>query len=408
MYGKRKARFLTSLLLAAVIAAPISPVFADEHKPDETSKVRVFEIDMNNQNPLATLKEQAIRERADYDAAINLNEVDFDKSTIHTSAFNRTKSGIQNISVSIQIVRKDDSADSVVYSFSENAAVKLIASEGPQVILKQSEVTVDLGSEFKYGDNIGYVSSTVGKLPVIKETDNVDMNTEGTYTCWLTFVDDSGDTTKISYLVNVRKPAEVTRSEEEAAQAEAQAEELASSNGMNVTQAAALQSQLSAYDHSGGASSGSVSDTPVTGTYYNGDSYVSLLKQWVGFTWEGKLQCVGYMHYRFAQHYGFMTGKINGNGRDQAWGIVAASSSWSVHFYISNSPAPGAIFSGVGSDPSGHTAFVEKVDDNGLWVSEAWGSTGQVNENKYYTWSQWSSMYPSGVVYAVPETSQAA
>ena len=55
----------------------ISPVYADNSSTGtvstDTASLRIFEIDMNDQNPLATLKQKVIEERAGYDAAVSLD-----------------------------------------------------------------------------------------------------------------------------------------------------------------------------------------------------------------------------------------------------------------------------------------------------------------------------------------------
>ena len=54
-----------------------SPVYADNSSTGtvstDTASLRIFEIDMNDQNPLATLKQKVIEERAGYDAAVSLD-----------------------------------------------------------------------------------------------------------------------------------------------------------------------------------------------------------------------------------------------------------------------------------------------------------------------------------------------
>lgn len=216
MNRKKFASRLFSVTGVLLLICTASPVRADEAASPASGELKVYEISMNDSNPLQTLKEQVIAERASYDAAVNLSLVNMDYSSIAVDTFDRTKTGIQNVAVNVTVEMHDETQSTADYTFSQTAAVRMLEPDGPQVILKSDEVTVDIGSTFVYSDNIGYVSSKDGKLPVIKETDNIDTATEGTYTCSLDFIDAAGKKTSVSYQVNVRKPSEVIRAEEEA------------------------------------------------------------------------------------------------------------------------------------------------------------------------------------------------
>ena len=285
-----------------------SSVYADNSSTGtvstDTASLRIFEIDMNDQNPLATLKQKVIEERAGYDAAVNLNNINMDASSIYTDTFDRTKPGIQKVNISVSLVRSSDST--VGYDFTEYAAVKMVSPNGPQVILKQPSITLDLGTAFNYGDNIGYVSSTGGKLPAIKETDNVDINTEGTYTCTMTFYDTSGNSSEVSYDVTVKKPVEVVRAEEEAAAQEAakQAADEAARKAQEEAEAqAAAAAQLQAQQAASLISSSSA--TVNTGS---GNSIVEFATSLIGsrYVWGGTspatgFDCSGFTQYVYSQ-----------------------------------------------------------------------------------------------------------
>lgn len=217
MNRKKYAARLFSVTGVLLLISGSSPVRADESAAPASGELKVYEISMNDSNPLQTLKEQVIAERASYDAAVNLSLVNMDYSSIAVDTFDRTKTGIQNVAVNITVEMSDETNTTADYTFSQTAAVRMLEPDGPQVILKSDEVTIDIGSTFSYSDNIGYVTSSDGKLPVIKETDNVDVNTEGTYTCSLSFLDAAGKKTEVSYQVIVQKPSEIVRAEEEEA-----------------------------------------------------------------------------------------------------------------------------------------------------------------------------------------------
>lgn len=289
--------FAVSGVLLLILSA--SPVKAEDSTAT-TGDVRIYELDMNDQNPLETLKENVITNRADYDAAVNLSQIDMNASTITTDTFDRTKTGLQNININVTVNKKDSADGTTGYQFSETAAVRMISPDGPQVILKAEEVTVDLGGTFTYGDNIGYVSSTDGKLPAIKENDNVDVNTEGTYTCNLEFIDASGKRSSVSYQVNVRKPEEVVRAEEAERRAAEEAARLAAEQQAQAeaaAQAAERQQILAALQPSNGSYTGSGNDIVSFAMAYLGYPYV-----WGGTSPSG-FDCSGFTQYVYS-HFG--------------------------------------------------------------------------------------------------------
>lgn len=288
---------VTGVLL--LISTP-SPVHAEDKVPATTGDLKIFEINMNDQDPLATLKAEVIEERAAYDAAINMSQVDMGASTITADTFDRTKCGLQNINIKVAVSKKDSDSDTEKYGFNESAAIRMVQPEGPQVILKSEVVTVDLGSTFNYSDNIGYVSNKDGKLPVIKETDNVDVNTEGSYVCDMTFIDASGQKSNLSYIVNVKKPAEVIRAEEEAAKkAEEEAAKKAAEEeaARKAAEEAARLQLLASMQLDVGTFTGSTSDLVNYAMQFVGSPYV------FGGTTPSGFDCSGFTQYVFA-HFG--------------------------------------------------------------------------------------------------------
>lgn len=289
--------FAVSGVLLLITSA--SPVKAEDNTAS-TGDVKIYELDMNDQNPLQTLKETVISNRADYDAAVNLSQIDMTASTITTDTFDRTKTGLQNININVTVNKKDGTEGTTGYQFSETAAVRMISPDGPQVILKAEEITVDLGGTFTYGDNIGYVSSLDGKLPAIKETDNVDVNTEGTYTCDLEFIDAAGKRSSVSYTVNVKKPEEIVRAEEEARLAAEEAARIAAEQeaAQKAAEQAAQQQQiLAALQASNGSYTGSGNDIVSYAMTFLGYPYV-----WGGTSPSG-FDCSGFTQYVYA-HFG--------------------------------------------------------------------------------------------------------
>ena len=300
MSTKKKVTKLFAVTGALLLICTPSPVHAEDKAPATTGDLKIFEINMNDQDPLETLKAEVIEERSAYDAAINMSQVDMGSSSITADTFDRTKSGLQNININISVSKKDAAADAEKYGFTESAAIRMVEPEGPQVILKSEEVTVDLGSAFNYSDNIGYVSNKDGKLPVIKESDNVDVNTEGSYNCDMTFIDAAGKKSNVSYVVNVKKPIEVIRAEEEAAKkaAEEEAQKKAEEEARKAAEEVARQQALlNSLHFDVGSFTGSSSDLVNFAMQFVGSPYV------FGGTTPSGFDCSGFTQYVFS-HFG--------------------------------------------------------------------------------------------------------
>ena len=261
--------------------------------------IAIYELDMNDQTPMDTLKQEVITKYVDSDPTLSLDDIDMEKSIVVTNAFDRTKAGLQSVNVSLNIAKKDENVtqqNTVGYDFTEKAAIKLVEPEGPQIILKSTEVTIDLGSTFNYSDNLGIVQKSDGKFPAMKETDNVDVNTEGTYTCDVTAIDAKGEKTEVTFTVNVKKPAEVIRAEEEAAAAAeaAAAEEAARQEQLAQEQAAAL---AASYANLG---AGLAANADASSIVSYALSFVGVPYVWGGTTPAG-FDCSGFTQFVYAQ-----------------------------------------------------------------------------------------------------------
>lgn len=172
--------------------------------------VPIYEINMNDSDPMSLLKKEAITKYVESKPFLSMSKIDLDASSIQTTGINWTKSGIQTVRISLSIVKKDDTetGNTVGYDYVEDAAIKLVKPEGPTLILKQEEMTVDLNSSFSYSDNLGIIFTSDNSLPIITEKDNVDTSKEGTYTVKITAVDAKGSKSHVSYKVNVVTPEE--------------------------------------------------------------------------------------------------------------------------------------------------------------------------------------------------------
>lgn len=200
------------------LTAPLHVFAADE---TATQSLAVYSIDINDANAMDTLKQQAIDSYVKANGSVKADDIDASASFISVEGLSLNHTGLQTVSISLQpaVYTNDEHTTSTLQqAWTTSAAVTVTSTGASRVVLKQDEVTVDYQSNFSYADNIAILSTSSGSLPVIQETDNVDVNTEGTYTCTVTAIDERGQKTTVSYNVVVKKPAEVVRAEEEAAQ----------------------------------------------------------------------------------------------------------------------------------------------------------------------------------------------
>lgn len=217
---KRMAKAFIPFAAVGMIAltAPLHVFAADE---TATQSLAVYSIDINDANAMDTLKQQAIDSYVKTNSSVKADDIDASASFISVEGLSLNHTGLQTVSISLQpaVYTNDEHTTSTLQqAWTTSAAVTVTSTGASRVVLKQDEVTVDYQSNFSYADNIAILSTSSGSLPVIQETDNVDVNTEGTYTCTVTAIDERGQKTTVSYSVVVKKPAEVIRAEEEAAQ----------------------------------------------------------------------------------------------------------------------------------------------------------------------------------------------
>lgn len=177
------------------------------------SNVPVFELSTSDSNPITTLKNTVIMERASVDPNVDVNDVDIARSTIDIDNFNFSKAGIQSVKVKVNLARKasDEVAyqDSVGYSFIEDAVIKVYVDSAPKIALTSQSITVNNGDPFNPESFIIYATDDSGNLPALKIDSNVDMNVDGTYYVSYTAVDQIGNSASKTIEVNVKTPQEV-------------------------------------------------------------------------------------------------------------------------------------------------------------------------------------------------------
>lgn len=246
---------LPLLLIGTVLKVSITTTGVSA---DDTlgSSVRVFELSTSDSNPITSLKNAVIMERASVDPNVDINDVDIARSTIDIDNFNFTKAGIQSVKVKVNLARKasEDVAyqDSVGYSFIEDAVIKVYADSAPKIALTSQSITVNNGDPFNPESFIIYATDDSGNLPALKIDSNVDMNVDGVYSVTYTAIDQIGNSASRSIEVTVKTPQEVLDAiAEEEARKQAEEEQKQSEEEERRRQEEEEQTRLNA-EYSGG------------------------------------------------------------------------------------------------------------------------------------------------------------
>ena len=246
---------LPILLIGTVLKVSITTTGVSA---DDTlgSSVRVFELSTSDSNPITSLKNAVIMERASVDPNVDINDVDIARSTIDIDNFNFTKAGIQSVKVKVNLARKasEDVAyqDSVGYSFIEDAVIKVYADSAPKIALTSQSITVNNGDPFNPESFIIYATDDSGNLPALKIDSNADMNLDGVYSVTYTAIDQIGNSASRSIEVTVKTPQEVLDAiAEEEARKQAEEEQKQSEEEERRRQEEEEQTRLNA-EYSGG------------------------------------------------------------------------------------------------------------------------------------------------------------
>jgi surface antigen len=293
------------------------------------------------------------------------SDIDVASSTMEVSYFDQSSKGLQTVQISLSLIPSstNTNANATAITYSEKAAIKMTGRKKPQIILKSDKVTIDLGSTFNYTDNIGYITSATGVLPAsIQESDNVDVNTEGTYTVTLSVADGLSTGSTVSYTVEVKKPAEVVRAEEEAARKQQEEEE----QKKQEEEAKAAEEETAQTETAAASTDTSGTLTTSANITYAGTADHATGDSGNAYPWG---QCTWYAYERRHQ-LGLPCGSYFGNAG--AWAASAASYGYAVD----SNPQVGdvVVFAPGQAGASafyGHVAVVEAVEGDSIVISES-------------------------------------
>jgi len=299
---------------------------------DTSKKMAVYNIETNDPYASDTLKLKVIHHLADQDSSIDLSSIDIFNSKISVSGFNASRPGIQAVCIQVNLVQYNDSSSTFGYSDTENAVINVINSSAPSLKLKKSTITVNNGDAWNPSSYIAEISDDSGTLPVLKEIDNVDMNTDGQYYASYIAVDAEGNSTSAILNVNVKTPQEVLDAKaeaEEQAQAAAEAEREAQAEEQERQARAKAAATLSAIDMS------------KLGQYAGGISTALSMAGNVPYAWGGTSPSTGFDCSGLVQYSYGLTARTT--SEQQALGQ---------HRYdVENAPAGALYFYGSESSP---------------------------------------------------------
>ncbi len=190
------------------------------------STLPVFNFSITDSNLIGDLKAAVIKDRVANDETLDLNTISIEKSTLDVDGLDRTSTALQTVTLKVTLYTESESGSetSLGYSFTQDAVVKLDKDSAPTIVLKSDTVTVNNGDSWNPYAYFASIHDSHGNLPVIKEEDNVDMTTDGTYTATYTAVALDGTSSSSVLTVVVKTPDEVIKAREEAARKAAEEE----------------------------------------------------------------------------------------------------------------------------------------------------------------------------------------
>ena len=225
---KQMGMIVTGALSAVLVAGSVSitHVKAEEvANPFTSNALPVITVDAQEEDPYTAIKNEVIKQRALL-GGYDLNYISLDKSVADITCFDRNATGIQTVTVKVNLASTGDKEveKRLGYSFVQKVVVKLKQDSAPVVQLKSDAVTVNNGDTFNASSYISYINDDSGILPVLSVSGEVDMDKDGEYPVTYTVSDTAGHTSSAVLTVTVKTPVEVAVAKQ--AEAETKAAEV--------------------------------------------------------------------------------------------------------------------------------------------------------------------------------------
>ena len=225
---KQMGMIVTGALSAVLVAGSVSitHVKAEEAaNPFTSNALPVITVDAQEEDPYTAIKNEVIKQRALL-GGYDLNYISLDKSVADITGFDRNATGIQTVTVKVNLASTGDKEveKRLGYSFVQKVVVKLKQDSAPVVQLKSDAVTVNNGDTFNASSYISYINDDSGILPVLSVSGEVDMDKDGEYPVTYTVSDTAGHTSSAVLTVTVKTPVEVAVAKQ--AEAETKAAEV--------------------------------------------------------------------------------------------------------------------------------------------------------------------------------------
>ena len=225
---KQMGMIVTGALSAVLVAGSVSitHVKAEETvNPFTSNALPVINIDAQVEDPYTAIKNEVIKQRALL-GGYDLNYISLEKSVADITGFDRNATGIQTVTVKVNLASTGDKEveKRLGYSFVQKVVVKLTQDSAPVVQLKSDSVTVNNGDTFNASSYISYINDDSGILPVLSVSGEVNMDKDGEYPVTYTVSDTAGHTSTAVLTVTVKTPVEVAAAKQ--AEAETKAAEI--------------------------------------------------------------------------------------------------------------------------------------------------------------------------------------
>lgn len=212
--NKSTVRTVFAFAATVLFTGSVLPVMAaGTSSTTAAQEVHVYTVSSSDSDPLGTLKSQMISAQAASGVTL-----DASAATLSAIGFDRTKTGIQNVTLNLSTGK-----DTLSTTYTESAAVTVVKDKAPVIQLSTDSIDLYTDDTFNPTSYISYIHDETGTLPVLRESNNVDTSQTGTYTATYTVTDMEGITTKKTLTVNVTGPSPEAIAAQEQAEAEAAA-----------------------------------------------------------------------------------------------------------------------------------------------------------------------------------------